>query len=294
MASTDRDRYDRAMDYLYHFFPTLYYVIGNNSRGKEEQLGKEISLKGAVYWFGQSESKKWAVRALLLCQRVLLPGCNADATKSHFRRQGEDRVQEAIRCYLTLPHPEIERVGEVAEIPSTKLAGSVEWGTVTRETPNWNSVCYSAVLHWLFQAGFVSLVRLAKGFPHGRPPNDLLGRGEMVQGHPNWAHEFQKGEIFNFHVDGMEAQNHWGIALGGDQAVAVNNGAVRNAALERAHSLRVLTASPDHSKFSLSACANATRSLYKLDDPHAAHGHYLVIRRISPAHNEGSALANAA
>jgi hypothetical protein len=291
---TNQQRFEAATAYLHANFPDIETTVGKLSLNRTEELGAELNLP-ALNWFGQSDSKKNAVRALLLCQVLLLPKCNRDTTRTYFRAHGEDDVKSAIECYTTLPNATINGVAQAALTRS--IGGNRGLGTVTRKTPNWSEVCYSAVLYWLFQAGFVSLPKFAAGFPLGESPNRVLGYGIRVQSHVNWANEFQKGEIFNFHPDNMPGQNHWGVALGGDEAVAVNNGPKRNELLRKAGSLTVLSNPPDHTRFSLWACANACkgRSLYNLDSPEAqGQGRYLVIRRINPANHEGLAFDLAA
>lgn len=294
MPRTNIQRFNEAMGYLQAFFPGIANMIGNLARNRAEQFGKEISLP-TLLWLGQSEDKKMSVRALLLCQTVLLPGrCTLDLTKTHYRSYGEDHVRSAIRCYMTLLRASLDDVGDAAQVPSVKA--QPDFAIVTRATPNWTGTCYTAVLHWLFQAGFVSLPHLAEGFPHGQSPNVVLGRGDEVQANHNWPRQFQKGEIFNIHVSGFEMQNHWGVSLGNGLAAAVNNGGTRNDALRTETNFRTLTTIPDHTMFPLLALARFMQGPrgYNLLDPLAAHGRYLVIRRISPIRNQGSAFAEAA
>lgn len=291
---TNQQRFEAAMAFLHANFPDIETSVGQPSPNRTEELGAELNLN-AILWLGQSDSKKNAVRALLLCQVLFLPECNRDTTRTYFHAHGEDDVKSAIECYTTLPTATNYGVAEAALKPS--IPHQPELGTVTRKTPNWSGVCYTAVMYWLFQAGFVSLPKFAAGFPLGQSPNRVLGYGLMVQDHAQWASEFQKGEIFNFYPNGMEGQNHWGVALGGGKAVAVNNGAHRNQICKENLGTQVLSGDPDHTKFSLMDCAGACkdRELYNLRSPEAQRqGRYLVIRRINPIRHEGSAFDLAA
>lgn len=286
----DRDRYELAMNYLKKFFPGIYAEIYRQSQGRAAEFGKDLYLSD-LFYLGQAPDKQAAVRALLLCQSVFLrhnhqgtKNVNFEKTGRLYARRTEDDVREGIRCYMTLPHPCLDNVARAAKIPSTKV--EPDWAEITRKTPNFQKVCYSAVIHWLFQAGFVSLPTLAfaTSMPSGTTPNDRLGRGTEVQTNVHWDYTFRRGEMFNFHMSnkGGESTNHWGIAVGRGQGIAVNNGKDRNLALRSAGKyLSELSDCPDQTRFWLRELADLVREGYMKSVPKGSDVH-MVICRIAP------------
>lgn len=240
MVSSTDERLSKTLNYISNDISSSLRVrldealIGRN----KVELAEAISLGGAGYWRHGSEGQHSAVRALILCQKVFLypPWAKGaagwdmvyvgdegpDWAKTHFLKKTEEEVKAALRAYF-MPTPGT-RPGLVEAARNSADASTLYYAKLTRETSPFPGmqICFDAVRMWLFKAGFVSIPWLTKFGMQitAQTANQMLGDGEVV--HENVLQNFPAGYIFNFHREGDKSVCHWGIGLGGRNAVGAN------------------------------------------------------------------------
>ena len=237
-ARTDTERYDQALQYIRNINDPLATKINTAAGAHKAEYGKKISLKDGGYGMTGSKGQHAAVRALLLCQQVILkpPIAFADfatettTTKSFFKSKSEDEVKAAIKCYTKKTGVTAEIFAQTAESIRNPSDTEPDYKTISRSGTKLgrNVVCFHAVKLWLFNSGLVTLRWMAKEATglNANTANDLLGDGDEVDRAD--LDDIPRGHIFNFHgrkngpgVDG-KSLCHWGVSLGGGRAAASN------------------------------------------------------------------------
>jgi hypothetical protein len=233
--TTDLERFDSALNYIEtKVSMTLAAAVKTKIGAAKLAAGAAISLKGEGYWHSGSDAQHKAVRGLLLCQHAFLKAPDVSPfvstpidlkrTLKFYKGKTEDSLKVAIGCYEKRQDATREKLAHIAESELLTTAPN-PYETSTRAdigmgTPT--PICFHAVRQWLYKAGFVSLRWLAKvGFELGpNNCNTVLGMGSVID--PKNIDAIPRGYLFNFHADGDQSTNHWGIALGKGLAAGSN------------------------------------------------------------------------
>lgn len=233
--TTDIERYDSALNYIESKVSRPLATAVNTKIGPAKiAAGAAISLAGEGYWSSGSDAQHKAVRGLLLCQHAFLKASDISQfvsasvdlkrTLKFYKGKPEDSLKVAIACYEKKLGATREQLAHIAENEMLTTA-AIPYETSTRADVGMGTatpVCFHAVRQWLYKAGFVSLRWLAKvGFELGpNNCNTVLGLGTVID--PKNIDAIPRGYLFNFHADGDQSTNHWGIALGHGLAAGSN------------------------------------------------------------------------
>jgi len=234
MARTDGERYKDALDFLKTVTGSLGAEVEAKTGGKKTQVGAELSLEGAGYWYSGSNDQHSAVRALLLCHIAYFRPPHAqqefagkyylDLTRKECHGKSKAQVIEEIRYYEKGTNPSHKGLADAA-CRVNKVEGVVDRLMRTRKDVNvsGNPICYDGVVSWLFAAGFISKRWLAKegNDMQAAKVNGYLGNGEEVD-KDHWD-SIPQGYIWNIHRVNDKTTCHWGVSLGDGIAVACNN-----------------------------------------------------------------------
>ena len=220
MARTNKQRVEQSVAYIKaNVSPDLSNKFSSVDK---EKVGAIISLKGKGYsTVGWDEQHK-AVRALLMCQNQFL-GAYAfpDLAKTFFKSKSKTQVNAYIKAHTKL--------NTTAEILAQKAESyvlnqnSLSYHDRSRADNHISGsaiVCYTGVMLWLFQAGFLTVKGYLNNQPNAYNANQMLGEGK------EWdidnLENIPRGHIWNF--QGIEKNVcHWGISLGKGMAAATNN-----------------------------------------------------------------------
>ena len=172
-------------------------------RNLESEIGDDLSLSGTyAKLYAWTKNKRHAIRALLLCQRVYFSKLwarlnNMDGTSSaydlrpegmtktsitYWKGKTELEIRQGIELFVTKPE-----AGGPALVQAAGDQGDVDLGhpvlTLTRQTRPFigSTICYSAVMHWLFRAGLVSYRWIMRH--NSTPPvglRQVFGNGTIV------------------------------------------------------------------------------------------------------------------
>ncbi len=223
-----------------------------------EQLGKDMSLKGARTWLhSSSENKNNALRALILCRDVYLsplwakyypdsvigepggaiavdyrggPTMAADVI-AYWKDKSEREIGEAIRMYLVRPNARATDLLEAAATNPGSSAVNSSTIELTRKTDPFmgGTSCYGAVINWLVLSGITSLRWLVQADVNPNSLLALLGQGDVwikpiEPVVPGGTFPVPAGMIVNFFDPASASQGgHWVVSDGTGGGYGANN-----------------------------------------------------------------------
>ena len=218
---TNTQRFSEAVAYIRK---NIDANLANQFNGmNKEAAGKEISLKGHYYSAIGWNEQHQAVRALLLCQhRFLGAFAGLEQSKNFFKSKSRSTVNKYIAAYAK-DKPSLEKLARKAETYSLRQT-QLGWNQRKRGDNNVGGsaiICYSGVLLWLFQAGFITLqwYRDNNGM-NANDCNTILGNGRRWD--TDHLDQIPRGWIWNFQGYRKEIC-HWGVSLGNGRAAGTNN-----------------------------------------------------------------------
>ena len=245
--------------HITHVLATAPPVDGDDD-ALDEQIGQALSLKGAsTWWNSRDQSKRDALRALVLCRRVYLSslwslwypdaqgignqggqqGGSAPAdyrpnnlekdTITFWKGKSEREVIEAIQMFLALPNAGCDDLAAAATGLGVKgvLANDIKLTRATRPFMG-DTTCYMAVITWLVLSGITSLRWFLRANTNPSNLLALLGAGNIVVRHdqvmPLVLPQVARGMIVNFFDPGAGTQGgHWVVSDGAGGGYGANN-----------------------------------------------------------------------
>jgi hypothetical protein len=221
MSKADIKRFDESIEYISKNISA--HLALDLSLLNKDTVGARLSLEGFHYMpIGYDEQHK-AVRALLLCQHHFL-GAYAmpDDSKRFFKSKSKEQINRYIKAFIT-DNPSLEKLAQKAENYACQdgILGFYQRNREDNKFGGGAIICYTGVLLWLFQAGFVTLKwYMDNNGMNAYNCNQILGRGQ------EWdigrIDQIPRGWIWNF--QGIRSEVcHWGISLGGGRAAGTNN-----------------------------------------------------------------------
>jgi len=220
MERTNAQRVDESIDYIKK---NISPILATKFNGiNKEVAGKQISLKGHHYMpIGWGDQHK-AVRALLLChQHFLDVYAFPDLAKTFYKSKPKKEIDKYISAFVKQT-PTAEMLAQKAEGYILNQA-KLDYHNRKREDSQISGsaiVCYTGVMLWLFQAGFLTL----KGFKNNQVNvnncNQILGNG--IRWDIEKINQIPRGHIWNFQ-GGSKSVCHWGVSLGNGRAAGTNN-----------------------------------------------------------------------
>jgi hypothetical protein len=268
-------RWDDTITYLNNAFPMAR--IGDHintivtSSWTRRSISGELSLGSRPDGeddpsYGTNTSKRHALRALLLCQRIyysgdlwakqseagpglhvvplpgLLQGNWKTLSLAHWKTKTEQQILEGIGMFATVPaatRDDLQTAAHAGAPNGTPLPGNLTISRADQYTVGSGIICYVGVQGWLVRSGLVSM----RWFMQNSAPNkevgcDLLfGKGTEVWRGPVKPTDRQAvldvigriGRGYVVHIWSPQNYNwngHWVITNGDGTICGVNNGEV--------------------------------------------------------------------
>jgi hypothetical protein len=252
-----RDRFADTLSYLQEHFGDLGTDIANLVPPNQlSAVSGDISLGGSVERGDAFKTKRRALRALLLCQRVylsdlwpkyigqaatlqpvnFLDAAWKETSRRYWWPRSEMDIQSGIRSYTVTRNTRAGLAGFATVIPSS-ITSSL---TLVRPTPSDRnpSTCFDGVMLWLFWYGMVSYRWYLKygGANTEASLTDAFGRGRRIYEPDNEAFDPTGARSRQLNADALldhvlhlycETQGtwpgHWLVSTGRGTACAVNN-----------------------------------------------------------------------
>lgn len=226
--------YNESIQHIQNINAALATEVSRLVQSKRTSIEAELSLKGGGFWHSGSDTQHKALRALMLCQiaffrpphssSVIASTTELNKTKTMYKGVSTHLVDEAIRCYQVLPGKSLQKIASEAERANqTSQALEVHHITRTGIQLGQNPICYNGLTIWLFNAGYVSKMWLAKEGSAITANNADTAFG-LSQGVPvaQWGN-IPAGHIWTIQRKNDPTTCHWGVSLGNGKSAATNN-----------------------------------------------------------------------
>ena len=252
-----QSRIDDAVAYIFQMGrqELAHHLLATALTGDASAIGKELSLGSRADGtddpqYGSNTSKRQALRALLLCQRVYFSELWAQAILSGGVRQSasflpldwkqqslthwgpltEQQIIQGILCFCATE----STANRLADAADAAPMGNQPDVTLTRTKAPFPGLvsCYGAVMGWLLKSGLASFRWYMRnsGANNAGSLREAFGQATVIWpgNRPFTAKDnlqtVPRGHIVHLYVDNpLRWNGHWLVSLGDGRARACNN-----------------------------------------------------------------------